>query len=128
MSLHHPSLSLNGHRKGKEKFRSANEAKKARELDISWKELQKKWEVDAYENKRQRALKAEPLVYKLDTPIGRTNTRNIPSLDTGAVPCVKQPDKIYTGSNMLGISQTHKSNAVPVFSDEHIIDIARMRR
>jgi len=128
MQLHNPSLNLSGHRLGKEKFRNANEAKKARELDVSWKELRKKWEVDAYENRRQRALKAQPLVYKLDTPIGRTNTHHIPSLDTGPVPCVKQPDKIYTGSNMLGISQMAKSNAIPVFNSDHIIDIARMRR
>ena len=34
----------------------------------------------------------------------------------------------YTGTAMKGIAQTHKSNAVPVFSDEAIIDISHMRR
>jgi hypothetical protein len=29
---------------------------------------------------------------------------------------------------MLGIGVLHKSNAVPVFSDEEAIDIAKMRR
>ena len=43
MHLHHPSLSLTGKRKGKKKFRNAEEAQKARELDASWKELQKRW-------------------------------------------------------------------------------------
>ena len=46
MHLHHPSLSLGGKRKGKVKFRNAEEAKKARDLDASWKELQKKWRKD----------------------------------------------------------------------------------
>ena len=71
MHLHHPSLSLNGKKRGKVKFRNAEEARKSRELDASWKELQKKWDVDADEKKRRRAMKAEPLTYKLSTPPGR---------------------------------------------------------
>jgi hypothetical protein len=80
MHLHHPSLSLNGKKKGKIKFRNAEEARKSRELDASWKELQKKWEVDAEEKKRKRAMKAEPLVYKLSAPEGRSTTHHIPSV------------------------------------------------
>lgn len=34
----------------------------------------------------------------------------------------------YTGTRMLGVGQMAKSNAVPVFEKEHIIEIARMRR
>jgi len=83
MHLHHPSLSLNGRKKGRVKFRNAEEARKARELDASWKELQKKWEVDADEKKRRRAMKAETLVYKLAAPAGRSTTHHIPSVNTG---------------------------------------------
>jgi hypothetical protein len=43
MHLHHPSLSLNGKKKGKIKFRNAEEAHRARELEDSWKDLQKKF-------------------------------------------------------------------------------------
>ena len=70
---------------------------------------------------------AEPLVYKLETPIGRTNTKHIPSRDSGGVAILK-PTQMYTGTEMLGISQMAKSNAVPVFNSDHIVDIARMRR
>ena len=42
MHLHHPSLSLNGRKRGKVKFRNAEEAQRARELDASWKELLKR--------------------------------------------------------------------------------------
>lgn len=128
MHLHHPALSTAGKKKGKPKFRNADEARQARDLDESWKLMQKKWGVDADEKKRTRALAAEPLVYKLETPVGRTNTHHIKSLDTGIVPCVKLPDKIYTGDMMLGISQMAKSNAIPVFDSSHITEIARMRR
>ncbi|OQB10765.1 MAG: hypothetical protein BWY21_00060 [Parcubacteria group bacterium ADurb.Bin216] len=35
--------------------------------------------------------------------------------------------KMYTGSNMLGIATMHKSNAVPVFSNESAKDISKMK-
>ena len=127
MHLHHPSLSLNGRRKGKVKFRNADEARKARELDASWKELQKKWEVDLEEKKRKRAMKAEPLVYRLTGATDRAGTAHIPSVNTGGNATLAAP-KVYTGTKVKGIATMHKSNAVPVFSDEEAIEISRMRR
>lgn len=127
MHLVGPALTMTGKRKGKTKFRNAEEARKSRELDTSWKELQKKWEVDATEKKRTRAMRAEPLTYKLTVPAGRS-TSHIPSRNTGdGIASVRQIPK-YTGTKIIGISQMAKSNAVPVFEQEHIIDIARMRR
>ena len=127
MHLHHPSLSLNGRKRGKVKFRNAEEARKARELDSSWKELLKRQGVEAEERKRKRAMAAEPLVYKLNTPVGRTNTHHIPSRVTQGHDTSSNV-KVYTGTEIIGISQMAKSNAVPVFNHDHIIDIARMRR
>lgn len=45
---------------------------------------------------------------------------------TGAVS--SPAPKIYTGTKVKGIAQTHKSNAIPIFDETHIIDIAHMRR
>ena len=128
MHLHHPSLSLNGKKKGKQKFASAEHARKARELDESWKELQKKWGVEAEERKRTRAMTAEPLKghYSLAIPADRS-TAHIPSRDTGGNATLA-PAKVYTGTKVKGIATMHKSNAVPVFSDEEAIDISKMRR
>jgi len=128
MHLHHPSLSLNGKRKGKVKFRNADEARKARELEESWQKLLKAQGVEAEDRKRSRALTAEPLSYKLSAPAGRGNTRHIPSLNSGAGVATLAPAKVYTGTKVKGIATMHKSNAVPVFSDEEAIDISRMRR
>ena len=127
MHLHHPSLSLNGRRKGKVKFRNAEEARKSRELDASWKELLKNQGLELEEKRRKRALAAEPLVYKLNTPVGRTNTHHIPSRVTEGHDTSSNV-KVYTGTEIIGISQMAKSNAVPVFNHDHIIDITRMRR
>jgi hypothetical protein len=128
MHLHHPSLSLNGKRKGKVKFRNADEARKARELEESWKKLLDEQGVQLEEKKRSRALKAERLTYNLSAPAGRSNTRHIPSLNSGAGVATLTPEKVYTGTKVKGIATMHKSNAVPVFSDEEAIDISRMRR
>jgi hypothetical protein len=38
------------------------------------------------------------------------------------------PAKVYTGDKVKGIATMHKSNAVPVFSDEEAISISSMRR
>ena len=128
MHLHHPSLSLGGKRKGKVKFRNAEEAKKARDLDASWKELQKKWDVDADQKRRTRAMKAPALDYKLTTPPGRTTSTNIPSRNTGDGIGASKAIPRYTGTKMIGVGTMHKSNAVPIFSDEEAHDIATMRR
>ena len=127
MHLEGPWLSLNGRKKGKTKFRNADEARKARELDTSWKELKKKWDVDAEEKRRKRAMKAEPLVYKLTGVTDRAGTAHIPSRNTGGNATLAAP-KVYTGTKVKGIATMHKSNAVPVFSDEEAIEISRMRR
>ena len=128
MHLAHPALTMGGKRKGKIKFRNSAEAQKARELDEAWKELQKKWEVDADDKKRKRALAAEPLQYTLSAPAGRETVR-IGSRDTGHSGAVRTKDiPQYTGTNIVGISTLHKSNAVPVFSREEAIDISKMRR
>ena len=123
-----PALSLNGKKKGKVKFRNAAEAQKARELEADWKELLKRQGVAAEEKKRRRALAADPLVYNLTGATDRAGTAHIPSLGTGSGVAVLAPAKVYTGTKVKGIATMHKSNAVPVFSDEEAIDISRMRR
>jgi hypothetical protein len=129
MHLEGPWLSTTGKKKGKKKFASAEHARKARELDDSWKELQKKWGIEAEEKKRARAMSAPSLSgnYSLKIPEGRNTTAHIRSVDTGGNATLA-PAKVYTGTMVKGIATMHKSNAVPVFSDEQAVDISRMRR
>jgi len=49
-------------------------------------------------------------------------------LNTGVGTAVRAPDKVYTGTKVKGIGTMHKSNAVPVFSDEEAVEISTMRR
>jgi len=122
-----PALSLNGKKKSKFKYRNAAEAQKARELDAEWKELLKRQGVEAENKKRARAMKAEPLVYRLETPVGRSNTHHIPSRVTAGHDTTPNV-KVYTGTEIIGVTVLHKSCLQPVFNQQQAIDAASMRR
>lgn len=127
MHLEGPWLSTTGKRKGKQKFRNAEQARKAREQAESWEKLQKKWGIEAEEKKRKRAL-AAPTMSPVVTQPYRRETQKVNSLPfTGGV-CTKGPEKVYTGTKMIGIGTMHKSNSVPIFSSEDAEAIAKMRR
>jgi hypothetical protein len=130
MHLEGPWLSTTGKQKGKKKFASADHARKAREQEQSWKELQKKWGIDAEAKKRSRAMSAPTLssAYSLSIPAGRNTTAHIPSRSTDGGTATLAAPKVYTGTKVKGIATMHKSNAVPVFSDEEAKDISKMRR
>lgn len=127
MHLEGPWLSTTGKKKGKRKFRNATEARKARELEESWKELLKKHGVEQENRKRARALSADtykaPAPYRRETP----HIASLNSKDSCGV-ATKAPEKVYTGNSIVGIATMHKSNAVPVFSSEDAVEISKMRR
>ena len=129
MHLVGPWLSTTGKKKGKRKFRNAEEARKARELDESWKDLLKRQGIEAEEKKRKRALSAEPLKgnYSLTIPADRS-TAHLKSKGDFTGNATMPTPKVYTGTKVKGIATMHKSNAVPVFSDEEAIEISKMRR
>lgn len=128
MHLVHPSLSMTGKKKGKMKFKSAEAKREYERLNQEWLDLKKRHGIEEQERKRKRALSAETLTYKLSAPAGRATSTHIPSLNTGAAVATAAPAKVYTGTKMLGIGTMHKSNSVPIFSDEEAVQIATMRR
>ena len=40
----------------------------------------------------------------------------------------KKPEKVYTGTEIIGIAQMHKSNAVPIRGKKQAEEVANMRR
>jgi hypothetical protein len=127
MSFHleGPWLSTTGKKKGKKKWASAEAKAKAEMLEESWKALQKKWGIEAEAKKQRRAMTAE--IYA-PRPAFHRETEKINSLPFTGGPCTKPEQKVYTGTKIKGIGTMHKSNAVPIFSDEEAQDIAKMRR
>jgi hypothetical protein len=130
MHLEGPWLSTTGKKRGPKKWASADAKRKAEQLDASWKEILKQQGIEQENRKRSRAMTAPSLssVYSLRIPEGRNTTAHIKSKDTGGGVATLAPAKVYTGNKVKGIATMHKSNAVPVFSDEQAVDISRMRR
>jgi hypothetical protein len=73
-------------------------------------------------------MSAETLTYKLTAPAGRSTTTHIKSRGDYTGNATMPAPKVYTGTKVKGIATMHKSNAVPVFSDEEAVDISKMRR
>ncbi len=94
---------------------------KQRQLQADWEALLKKYEP---KKKLSTSVKAytPPKPYVRETP-------KYPSLESGMGSCTKPVHgKVYTGSTMIGIGTLHKSNAVPIFSEDDAREQARMRR
>lgn len=121
MHLEGPWLSMSGKKKGKTKYASADAKRKAEALKADWEAMMKKYS--------PAKLSTKPVTLKAPEPYRRgADQPRIPSKDTGWTACTKAPDKVYTGTAIKGIGTMHKSNAVPVFSDEEAVAIASMRR
>ena len=126
MHLAHPALTTMGKRKGKQKFRNADEARKARELATEWELNQTKWSSMSKPTQSRPITRPFP---KLGPPPGRSMNDHIPSLDTGVKGAVtSKQSQQYTGDKMLGVTILHKSCLQPVFSQQAAIDAANMRR
>lgn len=130
MHLEGPWLSTTGKKKGKKKFESADAKRKAEQRKTDW-ELKLK-EFDRMKprfsnNKPAPKRKTDWSMGAPKTPPGR-ETPHIASRDTGWVACTTPANQEYTGSKVKGIGTMHKSNAVPIFSDEEAVEISTMRR
>lgn len=124
MHLVGPYLSTTGKRKGKQKFRSAAEAKRARELESDWNALKTKWGVPSKSKSKTTVVDLPTTAKSYIRTTDRPNSLN--SWNVGAV--TSKQTQQYTGTNIVGIGTLHKSNAVPIFSNQEAEDIAKMRR
>lgn len=124
MHLEGPWLSTTGKQKGKKKWASAEQKRQAEQLEREWQQLQAKYgPTSKVPKKTTKKSYAPPVSIRRDTG------PHVPSLDTGVkgAVTVKKPMQ-YTGDKIVGIGTMHKSNAVPIFSDQEAKDISSMRR
>ena len=124
MSFHleGPWLSTTGKRRAKPKFASAEHKRQAEEQAAAWEQLKQK-----HAPKKPVFSKAYTNS-KMPKIVIPRSTDHIKSLNTGVGTAARAPDKVYTGTKVKGIGTMHKSNAVPVFSDEEAVEISTMRR
>ena len=89
-------------------------------------EMRKQKRASDWYGRRSRKVVLKPVV---QTGIYRRETPNYPSVtSTGVLVAEKRERDRYTGDKLLGISIMHKSNLVPIFSEEHAKDVSAMRR
>lgn len=122
MHLEGPWLSTTGKRKGKFKFASAEQKRQHEQLSAEWEQLK------AQHQPAKKTFNKSFTNSKMPRISIPRSTDHIPSLNTGAGVAARAPDKVYTGTKVKGIGTMHKSNAVPVFSDEEAVEISTMRR
>ena len=96
---------------------------KQRQLDAEWQALVQR---------TQPKVKSKTKTFEVYKPEINPNIRknNLPSVPCAGISTCTKPikGKQYTGSSMLGIGTLHKSNAVPIFTEEEAKDQANMRR
>jgi hypothetical protein len=125
MHLLPPQYSTTGKKKGKQKWATADQKRKAQELQQEWEQKQQQW---ASISKPKVKPVGQAVKYKMPTiPEGR-QVKGV-SLDTGVKGAVTvKRTQHYTGTKIIGIAQMAKSNAIPIYNPDHIEEIARMRR
>lgn len=138
MHLEGPWLSTTGKKKGPKKWASSEAKAKAEQLAREWRDREREWAKLApkFSTRNTTAKTSRPAEPKKTAPLKSSGPKfppgrepiEIKSLDTGWVTCSKVTDKEYTGTKVKGIGTMHKSNAVPIFSDEEAHDISKMRR
>ena len=122
MHLEGPWLSTTGKKRGKIKFASAEHKRQAEEQATAWEQLKQK------HAPKKPVFSKSFTNSKMPKIVIPRSTDHIKSLNTGVGTAARAPDKVYTGTKVKGIGTMHKSNAVPVFSDEEAVEISTMRR
>ena len=131
MHLEGPWLTTTGKiRSKRRKFASAEAAARDRELRAEWQQRQQEWArvTPHFATQPSRAVLLTAPRVSPQYPPGR-EPQAIPSRpDTPGAVAARPPDKVYTGTKIRGIGTMHKSNAVPIFSDDEAREISSMRR
>jgi phage terminase large subunit GpA-like protein len=117
-----PWLSTTGKKRAKPKFASAEAKRQHEQLSADWQQLKTQYEPVKKTFNRSFTNSKMPRI------VIPRSTDHIPSRADSSGVAARAPDKVYTGTAVVGISTLHKSNGVPVFSKEEAIDISKMRR
>lgn len=128
MTIVYFSTKLKKTRKQREKEKDLREELKKQEED-KWEAYKKKYGLKENKNsslvqpwRDLRSVPCGPL------RAGAEDYKKHQSKDSGLTVASKKQANVYTGANIIGIGTLHKSNAVPIFSEEHAVDLATMRR
>lgn len=129
MHLEGPWMTTTRYSKKPHKKWASSEAKqRALAEEEAWQQRQARWQADIDKMRIRRSEQAQPLSLGPVYPPGREPQQRILSKPDSVGIAAAAPAKVYTGDKIKGIGTLHKSNAVPIFTDEEAVDIAHMRR
>lgn len=117
---------MQGKKKGKKKFASAEAKRAAAKLDEEWQRI-----VASHAPKKPvtpRSTKSGDSKISSGDYRGKNDPKPTSLNEWVTGPVSSKPSPVYTGTKVKGIGTMHKSNAVPIFTDEEAISIASMRR
>lgn len=123
MHLEGPWLSMQGKKKGKKKFASAEAKRAAAKLEEDWQRI-----VASHAPKKPVTLKGSTKELPSGDYRGKYDAKPTSLKEWVTGPVSSKPSPVYTGTKVKGIGTMHKSNAVPIFTDEEAVSIASMRR
>ena len=110
------------------KQRAEQQAQEWQALQHTWDKLAPRFATKSYPAQQMPRGAFRPLQSAPMYPPGR-EPQAIPSRpDTAGTVAARPADKVYTGTKIRGIGMMHKSNLVPVFSDDEAREISSMRR
>jgi hypothetical protein len=125
MHIERAWLSTTGKSKVKKKWASAEQKRQHEQLTSDWSSIKSKWGVVEQPKKKTNQVVDLPTTAKMYV----RETKKVPSLNSWTTGVVSsKPSPQYTGTSILGIGTLHKSNAVPIFTNQEAEDIAKMRR
>lgn len=93
------------------------------EAQEAFKKMQAKWDKVPKFATTRKPVKVEKIV-EVEEVIHKDVSR--PAFQP--VVNAKKESPKYSGTSIVGIATLHKSNAVPVFSNEEAIEVSKMRR
>ena len=118
-----------GKPRGKRRWASAEQKRKSEQLRAEWdrkliamEKLTPNFSTGPYNAPRKTINDFLP-----KTPPGRETPRYESQVTAGGATAPVK-DMTYTGEKIRGVGTMHKSNAVPIFSDQEAKDISSMRR
>lgn len=92
------------------------------EAEASYQALLKKWaSVPKFARLTPKAVPAQR------EPVAERPIKPASLVTPGGSTPLKQA-QVYTGTQMIGVAQMHKSNAVPIFNSEAAVEVTQMRR
>tara|TARA_Y100000593_G_scaffold83591_1_gene157710 strand:+ start:84 stop:443 length:360 start_codon:yes stop_codon:yes gene_type:complete len=112
-------------------YYTTNNTKKRKAHKKSQKQLRLEQEHQAFIDRMKRTSVSGSTTASKPVRVGLIPTSSANSTSSSISyhsSMAKKEEKVYTGNEIIGIAQMHKSNAVPIRNKKSAEDVAKMRR